>query len=335
MKKQSEILFSGKKLLVIVVSSAICLSSLGAFDQNVITQRNNIGYKYEGAKIAFNVPDEKTIPNTKFGDLIKYGKELVVHTSKYIGPEVKDEKMRYSGNNLNCQSCHLDAGTKPYAAPFVGLHAAFPAYQAREDEVGTLADRINGCMERSMNGQKLPLGGKEMRALEAYFYWLSQGVPVGAIKSLEGTSLDKVDRKMTKSQAANPDKGKLVYEQQCAVCHQANGEGVKNEGLANGYTYPPLWGADSYNKGAGMFRILKAADYLKNNMPLGATKQNPILTDEEAYNVAAFINLESHDRPEKANRKKDFPDEVVKAPDVYNKGDEIEHKFGPFGKFTK
>lgn len=320
-----------KNILLTTAILGFCANSLFAFDVNVIKERNDIGYKYEGAKIAFKVPDEKTIPNTKFGDMIRYGKELVVHTSKYIGPEVKDTKMRYAGNNLNCQSCHLDAGTKPYSAPFVGLFAAFPQYGARGDSVGTLADRINGCMERSMNGYKLPVEGKEMRAFEAYFYWLSQGIPVGATSHIEGTSLEKVDRKMTKNQAADPIKGKIVFEQYCVACHGANGEGVKNEGLANGYLYPPLWGDDSYNKGAGMFRILKAADYMKSNMPLGATKDNPILTDEEAYNVAAYINLETNPRPEKINRKSDFPDEIVKAPDVYRPGVESnEHKNGPF-----
>lgn len=320
-----------KNILLTTAILGFCANSLFAFDVNVIKERNDIGYKYEGAKIAFEVPDEKTIPNTKFGDMIRYGKELVVHTSKYIGPEVKDTKMRYAGNNLNCQSCHLDAGTKPYSAPFVGLFAAFPQYGARGDSVGTLADRINGCMERSMNGYKLPVEGKEMRAFEAYFYWLSQGIPVGATSHIEGTSLEKVDRKMTKNQAADPIKGKIVFEKYCVACHGVNGEGVKNEGLANGYLYPPLWGDDSYNKGAGMFRILKAADYMKSNMPLGATKDNPILTDEEAYNVAAYINLETNPRPEKINRKSDFPDEIVKAPDVYRPGVESnEHKNGPF-----
>lgn len=169
-----------KKILTVAVCSALSISSLFAsevvkFDKKLIQERNNIGYKYEGEKLEYKIPDESTIPNNQFGDLIKYGKELVVHTYKHIGPEVKDKNMRYAGNNLSCQSCHLDAGTKEYSAPFIGIYGNFPQYRPRENVIGSLSDRINGCMERSMNGKPLPNSIKEMKAMEAYIYWLSQG----------------------------------------------------------------------------------------------------------------------------------------------------------------
>ena len=64
--------------------------------------------------------------------------------------------------------------------------------------------------------------------------------------------------------------------------------------------------------------------------------QRPVLTDEEAYNVAAFINMDSNFRPDKADRIKDFPLEDVKAPDVYRPNIETkENQVGPFGKFIK
>uniref|UniRef100_UPI004047DCC8 c-type cytochrome n=1 Tax=Aliarcobacter sp. TaxID=2321116 RepID=UPI004047DCC8 len=324
-----------KKVIVIAGLTALCVSSLFSFDAKELKERSNNGYKPD-AKMEYKIPDIKDLPDNKYGELVKYGKELIVHTSKYIGPEVEDPKMRFAGNNNQCQNCHLDAGTKAYSAPFIGTFAAFPQYRPREDKIGTLADRINGCMERSMNGYKLPLDSKEMSAMQAYMHWLSQGVPVGTM-SFEGRGLAKIDRKMIKKQAADPVKGKIVYDNQCAACHGLNGEGIKNEGLANGYLYPALWGTDdTYNKGAGMYRVLKAADFIKSNMPLGATKENPILTDEEAYNVAAYMNLDSHYRPEKINRNSDFPDEKVKAPDVYRPSIETkEYQFGPFGKIIK
>ena len=328
-----------KKIITVAVFGALSVGSMLAseivkFEKKVIQERNNIGYKYEGEKLEYKIPDESTIPNNQFGDLIKYGKELVVHTYKHIGPEVKDKNMRYAGNNLSCQSCHLDAGTKEYSAPFVGIYGNFPQYRPRENVIGSLADRINGCMQRSMNGKPLQESSKEMKAMEAYIYWLSQGVPIGA--KVEGIGLAEVNRKMIQTTKADPVKGKAVYDVHCASCHGENGEGIKNEGLANGYLYPPLWGKDSYNKGAGMYRTLKAMDFIKANMPLGATHQNPILTDEEAYNVAVYMNLNEHERPEKENREKDFPDAAVKAPDAYIQGkDSDDRKFGPFGQFIK
>ena len=324
-----------RKLVSITALIALATTSLSAFDAKELAKRQDTGFKYEG-KLEYKIPDESTIPNNKFGEMVKYGKELVVNTPKYIGPEVSDEKMRFAGNNLTCQNCHLEAGTKPYAGTFVGTYASFPQYGARGDSIGTLADRINGCMTRSMNGKALPLDSKEMKAIETYMFWLSQGIPLGAANKLQERELYKVDRKMIKQKAADPIKGKVVYDTHCASCHGTNGEGIKNEGLATGYINPPLWGQDSYNKGAGMYRTLKAADFIRSNMPLGASKDSPILTDEEAYNVAAYMNDDSHFRPEKANRDKDFPDEVVKAPDTYREGIESkEYKFGPYGKIIK
>ena len=324
-----------RKLVSITALIALATTSLSAFDAKELAKRQDTGFKYEG-KLEYKISDESTIPDNKFGEMVKYGKELVVNTPKYIGPEVSDEKMRFAGNNLTCQNCHLEAGTKPYAGTFVGTYASFPQYGARGDSIGTLADRINGCMTRSMNGKALPLDSKEMKAIETYMFWLSQGIPLGAANKLQERELYKVDRKMIKQKAADPIKGKVVYDTHCASCHGTNGEGIKNEGLATGYINPPLWGQDSYNKGAGMYRTLKAADFIRSNMPLGASKDSPILTDEEAYNVAAYMNDDSHFRPEKANRDKDFPDEVVKAPDTYREGIESkEYKFGPYGKIIK
>ncbi|MCT7447058.1 c-type cytochrome [Aliarcobacter skirrowii] len=325
-----------RKIVVLATVCSLFATSAFAFDPKELAKRNSMGYKYEGEKLEYKIPDESTIPNNQMGDMIRYGKELIVHTYKYIGPEVDDKKMRYSGNNFSCQTCHLDAGTKAFSAPFIGTSAAFPQYRPREDTIGTLAERINGCMQRSMNGKPLPVESKEMKAMEAYTFWLSQGVPIGASNKLEGRGLHKIDRKMIKKQAADPVKGKVVYTQHCASCHGEDGLGVKNEGKANGYMFPPLWGPDSYNKGAGMYRTLKAADFIRSNMPLGATKEHPILTDEEAYNVAAYMNLDTHERPEKPNRDKDFPSAAVKAPDAYIEGkDPIERKIGPYGNIIK
>lgn len=321
------------KIVLGLLFSSIMTTSSFAFDAKELDKRSDKGIVKP--VMEYKIPDESTIPNNQFGDLVKYGKELTVHTYKYIGPEVKDTKMRYAGNNLSCQACHLDAGTKAFSSPFIGTAAEFPQYRPRENTIGTITDRINGCMERSMNGKALPKDSKEMKAFEAYMHWLSQGIPVGGAK-MEGRGLAKIDRKMIKTTKADIVAGEQVYQMHCVACHGQNGEGVKNAGKANGYTFPPLWGNDSYNKGAGMYRILKAADFIKSNMPLGATKENPILTDKEAYDVAGFMNQDAHKRAEKANRKADFPDDIVKAPDVYRPGKEsIEHQFGPFGNIIK
>lgn len=83
-----------------------------------------------------------------------------------------------------------------------------------------------------------------------------------------------------------------------------------------------------------MHRVITAAEFIKANMPyLQATVDQPVLTDEEAYHVAAYIN--SFDRPQKANPEIDFPDKKLKpvstpyGPWVDDFTAE-QHKYGPF-----
>ena len=191
----------------------------------------------------------------------------------------------------------------------------------------TLEERINGCMERSMNGRALPLESREMKAFSSYMRWLSTGVPDGAKLRGAGTlQIKEPDR------AANPAHGAEVYAQACAACHGADGSGQRAQtGL--GYQFPPLWGRDSYNNGAGMSRLLTAAAYALHNMPLGTSFDSPFLTDEQAYDVAGYIV--SQKRPEKANLDKDFPIRLQKPIDTpygpYADGfSEEQHRLGPF-----
>ena len=44
-----------------------------------------------------------------------------------------------------------------------------------------------------------------------------------------------------------------------------------------GYTYPPLWGADTYNDGAGMHRVITAAEFIKKQYALFAGHLGQIL----------------------------------------------------------
>lgn len=113
-------------------------------------------------------PDLATVADDPFGKLVKYGYALFTDTANEIGPTVSDPTRRFAGNNLACQNCHLQGGSQPYAMPLTGVWGQFPQYRAREGAVDTLEDRINGCMERSMNGRALPLDSREMRAFSSY-----------------------------------------------------------------------------------------------------------------------------------------------------------------------
>jgi len=268
-------------------------------------------------------------PDTEDGKMAAYGEQLIRETYKYLGPEAP-KVAAFTGNRLACASCHLEAGTKAYAAPYVGLSALFPVYSGRDGKVGTLEDRINGCFERSMNGKKLPIDSKEMLAMVSYIKHLSADVKIGKrIKGQGFVDLKVPDRK------ADLKNGQLVFQKQCVSCHQQDGQGLPK--LANnpkdGYVYPPLWGADSFNDGAGMARVITAAKFIKGNMPLGVDPSEPILSDEEAFDVAAYIN--SFERPQKPNKELDYPVLSQKPRDAAYPpyADNItqeQHKYGPF-----
>jgi hypothetical protein len=91
-------------------------------------------------------------------------------------------------------------------------------------------------------------------------------------------------------------------------------------------------GKHSYNHGAGLYRISNFAGYVRYNMPLGATYERPQLTDEEAWDLAAFVN--SQPRPTK-DLNKDWPNIAGKPFDhpfgpYADPFSEQQHKYGPY-----
>lgn len=268
-------------------------------------------------------PDMATLPEGPEGEQIKYGRELVAHTAEYLGPQ---GSVLHISNGMNCQNCHLDAGTKPFGNNYSRISTTYPKFRPRSGTVVDVAGRINGCFQRSLNGKPLDVDSKEMKAMVAYIQWLGKDVKKGETPKGSGLmDIEFLDR------PASPELGQAIYVQKCQVCHGVDGEGVKPEGNSE-YIYPPLWGEHSYNDGAGLYRISNFAKYVKANMPLGVTYDKPQLTDEEAWDLAAYVN--SQPRPKK-DITNDWPDISTKPfdhpfgpfSDPYS---EEQHKYGPF-----
>lgn len=278
----------------------------------------------------FAIPDIDALPHDEQGRQVRQGRALVTETYAHIGPLVGDPAKRYAGNNLACSNCHLEAGTKKFGLPIFGLYWDFPRYSARTGRDMTLADRLNSCMTRSMNGKPLPDDSPEMQALVAYIRFLSSGLSRGEQVSGHGSvRIPELDR------AADPVRGKVVYMRACLGCHNSDGSGIARspEDLALGYAVPPLWGSDSFNDGAGMARLITLADFVHSNMPHGADYLDPMLSIEDAWDVAAFV--ESRARPQKSGLAQDFPDLLEKPVDTpygpyADHFTEAQHKYGPF-----
>jgi thiosulfate dehydrogenase len=81
----------------------------------------------------WRIPDVDDLPMNTFGRVIRTGRDLIVHAGAMIGPDAADPAKRYSGNGLECQSCHLDAGTKKFGLATRGrLGCISQVHQSRE-----------------------------------------------------------------------------------------------------------------------------------------------------------------------------------------------------------
>ena len=190
---------------VAFVAAMLCAATLAADAAETAKQTAQIDLTQ------WPLGDIASVRDDPFGVLVKYGYTLFSDTANQIGPTVADPARRFAGNNLACGNCHLQAGSQPYAMPLVGVWGQFPQYRAREGAVDTLEDRINGCVERSMNGRSLPPLSREMRAFSSYVRWLSTGIPDGAKLVGAGTLQIKEP-----ARAADGGHGAQVFAQTCA-----------------------------------------------------------------------------------------------------------------------
>lgn len=228
--------------------------------------------------VTFTPPAESTIPAGPLGAVIRQGRAIFTDTPVYA--------KAYVGNSLSCSNCHLDAGRQANSAPLWGAYGVYPQYRKKNGHVNTLGERIQGCFRYSMNGKAPPLDSAEMVALETYAWWLSKGEPVGV--KLAGAGYPKKGFKPP--QPPDYARGEKVFASHCALCHGSDGQGQQ---VAGRTVFPPLWGPQSFNWGAGMHQINNAAAFIKANMPFS---RGDTLSDQDAWDVAMF--MDAHERPQ-------------------------------------
>jgi thiosulfate dehydrogenase len=228
------------------------------------------------AEEAVESASHESNPPGELGKVVALGREIVNNTGEH--PLSKP----FVRNALTCSSCHLNAGTSPHAASFLGVATAYPAWSPREKRAITLEDRVLNCFMRSMNGVRPPNGSEVSIAVTTYITWLSNGekLAINAKAPLGPRSVRPLEIDIRKADAKH---GSKLYSEHCADCHGKDGLGTVDG--------PPVWGNASYNDGAGLSRNDKLAAWLKVAMPL----DDPHLTEQEALDLAAFVN--SNARP--------------------------------------
>jgi len=249
----------------------------------------------------YRAPLARDILSEENAEDIIYGMRLLNETARLLPDNV--------GNGLNCNSCHMAQGKRPLGAPYINTVGDYPKFMPRSQAVLDLTQRINGCFRRSMNGELLPDDSAEMQAMQAYMAWLAKDLEPGQRVNIENMDYFKVGQ-----YTPDPVRGERIYSQQCATCHGQNGEGMKDQ--FGDYIFPALWGDESFNIGAGMARLSRAAPFVKHNMPLGVSLHAPLgqieLSEQDAVDVSAYFTVKP--RP-------DFPDKIFDWPGVPNPPD--------------
>lgn len=300
---------------------SICLTSCGSTDTSIA------GIVKDSLWVPPSLYTDRSVLGEERQKII-YGNDLIANTSYYLGPRGTVLQM---SNGMNCQNCHLDAGRRPWANNFAATFATYPKFRGRSGSVENIYRRINDCFQRSLNGETLDSNSREMQAMYAYLKWVGQDVRKN--ENWIGAGSEKIPYL---KRAADPEKGKVVYENICQTCHGTDGSGLMAPN-GNTYTYPPLWGEHSYNDGAGLYRIGAFANYIKSNMPFNqASHESPVLSLEQAWDVAAFVNSQPRPHKDQSGDYKDLTKKPVDFPfgPYADSFPEIRHKYGPFGEMN-
>lgn len=233
-------------------------------------------YQHQAPTMADLEADENIHPELK--RVIRRGYDLFTNTQQLRGKNVF--------NDMNCSSCHMGEGRMPFSGPVWPAVTTLPDYRGKNNHVNNIEERISGCFSFSMNGMPPEYGSDDMVALVTYHQWLATGAKVYDT-NIAGRGYGSVPKP---AKAPSYERGEKLYAENCAICHGADGQGQKVDGKVQ---FPPLWGDNSFNWGAGLVRLHTAAGFIKHNMPLG---QPGSLSDQEAWDLAQFMN--SHERPQ-------------------------------------
>lgn len=100
--------------------------------------------------------------------------EKATHDKMHLEVVKKGDDLWHGGapqtNGLACGNCHPDAAA-------IGPQT-FPKYQLDIGAVVPLRDIINWCIAIPLAGEMLDPNGDDMKAMEAYAYYMSRGMPL-------------------------------------------------------------------------------------------------------------------------------------------------------------
>ena len=189
------------------------------------------------------------------------------------------------GSHLTCQSCHRDAGDRANAASIAHGAVLLPHMHTAANQPIRFDRRVLMCFARSLNWLDFGLDAPEIQPINLYANWLAQRrqLPLGEIPAGRGVPLvyDAFGR------GASFVAGERVYRERCLGCHGPNGLGGRLP--IDGQLPPPLAGPQSFSAAASTTELFRLAGFVQANMPPGASLEQPLLSAQEALDVAAYL----------------------------------------------
>jgi len=196
------------------------------------------------------------------------------------------ELLKVWRTDMKCQSCHRQGGTVKNAAPLAYGAVLLPIVSTRAYKPIRFHRRALMCFARSLNWLDLGRDSPFPDYVHAYANWLAQrdDLQIGVLYEGRGIPMMYDTQGLGSSILA----GEAVFNQYCYGCHGENAWG--GMGLVwNGEEPPPIAGPHSFNGSASMSKRPRLAGFIYNNMPQGATPENPILTVQQSLDVALYL----------------------------------------------
>ncbi len=241
----------------------------------------------ETSPVCRNVFDEYGVPKGDIAPYIVKGCNIFTQTNKY-------RPAGYSlfwDTRMNCTSCHLNGGTKEYAAHMADAAVNYPMVYSSQNIVYTNRMRIARCYAHSINEVLYGSNSEFYKLIGLYIAWIGEKnqLPVGTVRASRGVH----NIRGTAAQHASNMAGQKAYVEKCQQCHGPAGYGTDKYDNDPFLHPPPITGSDSFVRTATMSYPERFASFIQNNMPPGSTHEHPQITEQEALDIAEFIQAQT------------------------------------------
>ena len=195
-------------------------------------------------------------------------------------------KADYVGNGLNCVNCHLDDGRRP-TRPRCGRVRRISAVPRVNQQVNTFTLMLEYCFRYSMNGTDAACRrARRHRASSAMRSGWPRAHPLARSSRVAAIAPCRSPHKPLDVDAATG-----VFASHCPMCHGANGAGLK---AGDTWVFPAAMGNALLQRGRrACTRSPSPRRSSRRRCPI---EQGKTLTDQQAWDVAAYINSKPRPR---------------------------------------